>query len=181
MANVQTLIDRNHEFVSNFQHGDLRIRPRLSTLILTCLDARVDPAHVLGLELGDAFVMRNIGGRVTDEIVEHIAILLGLAAVVAGGPAFELAIVQHTDCGAKRFSDPQVRQRLGQVAGTGEAAIEKLTITDPRVSVTEDLDRLRAAPILPDDLAVAGYVYDVIDGHVREVQAPASLRDGARS
>ncbi len=180
MTDTQTLIDRNHDFASSFNQGDLPLLPRLSTLVLTCLDARVDPAHLLGLELGDAVVMRNIGGRVTDEVIEQIAILRALA-VFAGGGALEVAIVHHTDCGASRFANPEVRQRLGQAAGTGEAAIEKLAITDPQTSVAEDLDRLRAAPILPDELVVAGYVYDVTDGHVRETFAPASLREEVRS
>ena len=180
MADMQTLIDRNHDFASSFNQGDLPLLPRLSTLVLTCLDARVDPAHLFGLELGDAVVMRNIGGRVTDEVIAQIGILRGLA-VVAGGGGLEVAIVHHTDCGASRFANPQVRQRLGQAAGTGEAAIERLAITDPQTSVAEDLDRLRAAPILPDELVVAGYVYDVTDGHVRETVAPASLREGAGS
>ena len=180
MADVQTLIDGNLEFARSFNQGDLALLPRLSTLVLTCLDARVDPAHFLGLELGDAVVMRNIGGRVTDEVIEHIAIVRALVAV-AGGAALEVAIVHHTDCGASRFANPQVRQRLGQAAGTGEAAIERLAITDPQTSVAEDLDRLRAAASLPDELVVAGYVYDVTDGHVRETFAPAALREGARS
>ena len=180
MADVQTLIDGNLEFARSFNQGDLALLPRLSTLVLTCLDARVDPAHFLGLELGDAVVMRNIGGRVTDEVIKQIAILRALA-VVAGGAALDVAIVHHTDCGASRFANPQIRQRLGQAAGTGEAAIERLAITDPQTSVAEDLDRLRAAPTLPDELVVAGYVYDVTDGHVRETFAPASLREGARS
>ena len=183
MTDFQTLIDRNFEFASRFDQGDLAILPRLSTLVLTCLDARVDPAHFLGLELGDAVVMRNIGGRVTDEVIKQIAILQTLAAMLGGGgeAAFEVAIVHHTDCGASRFANPQVRQRLGQAAGTGEAAIERLAIIDPQTSVAEDLDRLRSAPNLPDELVVAGYVYDVTDGHVRETFAPTSLREGARS
>ena len=180
MADVQTLVDRNLEFAGSFDQGDLAVLPRLSTLVVTCVDARVDPAHILGLELGDAIVMRNIGGRVTDEAIEQIAILQALGTALGGDDSFglEVAVVHHTDCGASRFAKPEVRQRLGQAAGTGEAAIERLAITDPRISVTEDLDRLRAAPTLPDELVVAGYVYDVTDGHVREVIAPASLRKG---
>ncbi len=92
-----------------------------------------------------------------------------------------MAVVHHTDCGASRFANPQVRQKIDQAAGTGEAAIERLAITDPKISVAEDLDRLRAAPTLPDELVVGGYVYDVTDGRVREVIAPASLRKGAGS
>ncbi len=181
MADAHTLIDRNLEFANSFDQGDLTLLPRLSMLVLTCLDARVDPAHFLGLELGDAVVMRNIGGRVTDEIIDQIAILRGLAVVAGGTGSFEVAVVHHTDCGASRFAIPQVRQKLGQAAGIGEAAIERLAITDPQTSVAEDLDRLRAAASLPDGLVVAGYVYDVTDGHVREAFAPASLREAARS
>ena len=176
MSDVQSLVDRNLEFASSFDQGDLAILPRLSTLVLTCLDARVDPAHFFSLELGDAVVMRNIGGRVTDEVIEQIAILRGLAVVLGAG-AFEVAIVHHTDCGASRFANPQLRQRLGQAAGTGETAIERLASIDPQTSVAEDIDRLRAAPVLPDELVVAGYVYDVTDGQVHEVSAPAALRD----
>ena len=179
MADVQILVDRNLEFASTFNQGHLAIMPRLSTLVLTCVDARVDPAHILGLELGDAVVMRNIGGRVTDDAIEHIAILQALGTKLAGGDPFtlEVAIVHHTDCGASRFANPQVRQMLGKAAGTGEAAIERLAITDPQISVAEDIDRLRAAPNLPDQLVVAGYVYDVTDGNLRETFAPAALRE----
>ena len=180
MADAHTLIDRNLEFANSFNQGDLTLLPRLSILVLTCLDARVDPAHLFGLELGDAVVMRNIGGRVTDEVIEQIAILRGLAVVIGNG-ALEVAIVHHTDCGTSRFANPQVRKKLAQASGTGEAAIERLAISDPQTSVAEDLDRLRAAPTLPDELVVAGYVYDVTDGQVRETFAPAPLRAGARS
>lgn len=177
MADVQTLIDRNSEFASSFDQGDLAILPRLSTLVVTCVDARVDPAHFLGLELGDALVIRTIGGRVTDSIIEQIAILQALAKLVAGGSAaLEVVLVHHTDCGANRFANPQVKRMLGQAAGTGEAAIERFAISEPQTSVSEDIERLRAVPTLPDELVVAGYVYDVTDGHVREVFAPASLR-----
>ncbi len=177
MADVHTLIDRNLKFANSFSQGGLGLPPRLSILILTCLDARVDPAHLFRLELGDAVVMRNIGGRVTDEIIEQIAILRGLA-VVAGGTGFEVAVIHHTDCGASRFANPQVRQKMSQVVGTGEAAIERLAISDPQISVAQDRDRLRAAQTLPNELVVAGYVYDVTDGHAREVVAPAALREG---
>ena len=183
MADVQTLVDRNLEFAGGFDQGDLAVLPRLSTLVVTCVDARVDPAHILGLELGDAIVMRNIGGRVTDEAIEQIAILQALGTALSGDDSFglEVAVVHHTDCGASRFANPQIRQKLGTIAGTGEAPIERLAITDPQTSVAEDIDRLRGAPTLPDQVVVAGYVYDVTDGHLREAVAPASLRGGARS
>jgi carbonic anhydrase len=172
---VETLIDRNRHFAKRFDHGDLTIVPRIKTLIVTCLDSRVDPTYFLGLELGDATVMRNIGGRVTEQIVEQIAILRALIKSVAGG-SLDVAIIHHTDCGVFRFADPQVRQRLGLLAGTGEGPIEKLAVVDPEVGIAEDLSLLRAASILPDELVVSGYLYDVKDGNLRETLRPAPLR-----
>ena len=182
MADIQTLIDRNLEFAGSFDQGDLTILPRLSTLVLTCVDARVDPAHLFGLELGDAVVIRNVGGRVTDEVIEHIAILQVLGAKFAGDEfALEVVVLHHNDCGASRFTNPQLKQMLGKATGAGEAAIEALAITDPQTSVAEDIDRLKAAPNLPDQLVVAGYVYDVTDGNANEAIAPAPLRETVRS
>lgn len=179
MAHAQTLIRRNLEFADTFDQGHLGIPPRLSTLIVTCVDARVDPAHFFGLELGEAFVMRSIGGRVTAEVIDQIAILLGLT-VMSGGVPFEVAVLHHTGCGAVRFADPRFRRQLSLATGVGEDAIERLAASDPGIGVAEDVERLRAAPTLPDDLVIAGYVYDVTDGRVREIVPPAPLREGAQ-
>ncbi len=116
MSDLDTLYDRNEEFASTFDQGDLPILPRRPTIILTCVDSRVDPPHFLGLELGDTLVLRNSGGRVTDEVIEQIAILRGLAVVIGNG-ALEVAIVHHTDCGTSRFANPQVRTEVGASLG----------------------------------------------------------------
>ncbi|MEN8145192.1 MAG: carbonic anhydrase [Gemmatimonadota bacterium] len=176
MTDFQTLIDRNLKFASGFDQGDLTIPPRLSTLVVTCIDPRVDPAYFLGLQLGDAFVIRNVGGRVTDGVIEQIAIMRGLVAAMGSG-SFEVAIIHHTECGVRRFADPQFRQELGQASGTGEAALEALAATDPQSSVAQDVSRLRAASMLPGELVVAGYVYNVTNGQIQEVHAPTRLRD----
>ena len=172
---MKTLIDKNRHFAEFFDYGDLTIVPRKKILILTCLDSRVDPAHTMELELGEAFVMRNIGGRVTDQIVEQIAILRAMIKSVDGS-SLDLAIIHHTDCGVFRFADPKVRQRLGLLAGTGEVPMKKLAIKDPEAGIAEDLSRLRAASILPDGLIVSGYLYDVKDGNLHETLAPVPLR-----
>lgn len=173
-----TLVNRNLEFARTFDKGGLPIPPRLSTLIVTCVDSRVDPTHFLDLELGDAFVIRNVGGRVTEEVVEQIRILTALNGV-AGGAPFAVAIVHHTDCGTLRFADPRIRRELSRAAGIDESVIERLGAPDPEVSVRKDLDRLRASATLPNELVVAGYVYDVTNGHLRTASMPAPLRDGA--
>ncbi len=87
MSDLDTLYDRNEGFARTFDQGDLPILPRRSTIILTCADSRVDPAHFLGLELGDTLVLRNSGGRVTDNVEQDVALLSGMTRLVAGDRA----------------------------------------------------------------------------------------------
>ena len=110
-----TLLDRNRRFAEQFKAGNLPIRPRMSTIILTCLDSRVDPTHIFGLGLGDALVIRNAGGRITPEVMRDLAILGVLAANMPGPSAMqpELVVMHHTDCGMSRLANPAIQ---GQVA-----------------------------------------------------------------
>lgn len=176
MSNNQTLIERNADFAVDFDGADLNIKPRLTTLIVGCVDARVDPAHFLGLEPGDAVVMRNIGGRVTDEVIEHVTILQTLGASMMG-VEMDVAIIHHTQCGASMFTMPDVANVLVTEGSIGRSSIEALAITDADDSVRIDIERLRSAPTLPDQMHVAGYVYDVQDGHLREVVSSTALRE----
>lgn len=174
MSNTTTLVDRNRQFASDFTAGELPILPKLRTVVLTCGDARVDPAYVLGLELGDAVVIRNNGGRVTREVVHEIAALSFMVAKMDGaepGP-FELIIMQHTQCGAERFADPDFQQMLKEQIGVDVSAI---AITDHEESLREDVERLRNAPEIPGHIVVSGFIYDVQHGNLREVVAPAAL------
>ena len=174
MSNTTTLLNRNRKFASDFTAADLPILPKLRTVVLTCGDARVDPAHILGLELGDAVVIRNNGGRVTPEVVHEIAALSFIVAKMDGaerGP-FELIIMQHTQCGAERFADPDFQRSLKEQLGVD---VSSVAITDHELSLREDVERLRSAPEVPGYIVVSGLIYDVQHGHVREVIAPAAL------
>ena len=174
MSSTTTLLDRNRRFAGDFTSTDLPILPKLRTVILTCGDARVDPAHVLGLELGDAVVIRNNGGRVTPAVVEEIAALSFIVAQMEGGEPgpFELVLMQHTQCGAERFADPNLQSALKQKTGID---VSSVAITDHELSLREDVERLRNAPEVPGYIVVSGFIYDVQHGHVREVIAPAAL------
>lgn len=97
MSDEMTLVERNIAFVANFTYANLEIKPRLSTLIVGCVDSRVDPAHLLGLDPGDAVVMRNVGGRVTDGVIEHIKILQALGEMMMGVD-MNVALIHHTGC-----------------------------------------------------------------------------------
>lgn len=178
MTDFLTLMDRNRTFAEEFRSGDLAIRPRLSTFILTCLDARVDPAHVFRLGLGDAIVMRNGGGWVTPAVLRDLAILGALNANLPGG-AFsqpQLVVIHHTDCGMGRLANPPMQEQLANMLGIPAEEVGALAIIDPASTVEAAIERLRSTPGTPDQLVVSGLVYDVTDGTMSEIVSPAPLR-----
>jgi carbonic anhydrase len=120
---------RNRAFAAANGHEGAVVLPKLRLAVLTCLDPRTDPAHVLGLELSDAIVLRNVGGRVTREIIEQLA-FLGLLAgtLVPDGPLFEVAVIHHTQCGAGALADDAFRQRYAALIGADEAAVRDQAI-----------------------------------------------------
>ena len=114
---LAVLLDSNRSFAEQFKAGDLKIRPRRSTILLTCVDARVDPAHFFGLELGDALVIRTTGGRVNPAVMTDLAVLGVLGSNLAGPGAVlpELVLIHHTDCGMSRFVDPVLQEQVAYV------------------------------------------------------------------
>ena len=173
-----TLLDRNRSFAEQFKAGNLPIRPRMSTIILTCVDSRVDPAHIFGLGLGDAVVMRNAGGRITPEVMRDLAILGVLTANMSGPSAMqpELIVMHHTDCGMCRLANPAIQRQVAERLGVGVDEATAMAITDPTSSVQDDIEQLRQSPEMPDQLIVSGFVYDVKNGTINQVAPPAPLR-----
>jgi len=172
MSDIPNLIERNRKFAERFTYGELAMRPRLSTFVLACLDARVDPGRILGLELGDAVVMRNAGGRVNPLVLRDMAVLGFLASTVPGGPAMtpEVMVIHHTNCGMSRLVDPEAQRVLAKRMAVEPSDIAALAIPDPYESVRADVQKLRSAPGVPDSLVVAGFVYDVSTGLLSEVE-----------
>ncbi|HEV8402205.1 MAG TPA: carbonic anhydrase [Candidatus Limnocylindrales bacterium] len=161
--------------------ADLALPPARRFAILTCMDARLDPARYAGLAEGDAHVIRNAGGRASDDAIRSLVIsykLLGTA---------EWFVIHHTDCGMEFFTDEVIRGLLansletaalgpdgfydvGTGPGSSEAAyIDWLTIADQAGSVTDDVERIRSHPLVPASIAIYGYVYDVRTGRLIEV------------
>ena len=175
---ITTLLDRNRRFAEQFTAGNLPIRPRLSTIILTCLDSRVDPTHIFGLGLGDALVIRNAGGRITPEVMRDLAILGVLAANMPGPSAMqpELIVMHHTDCGMCRLANAAIQRQVAERLGVGVDEVKAMAIIDPAASVQDDIEQLRQTPETPDQLIVSGFVYDVKNGTINQVAPPAPLR-----
>ena len=145
--------------------------PTAQLVVLTCLDHRVDPAIVLGLQLGDAPVIRNAGGRVTPAVVDDIAFLAFLAGQLFGdqladGTLFEVAVIHHTQCGTSLLADPGFRHQAAEATGLSEAALEASAVADPHITVKADVERLLTSPSLSPKVSVSGHVYDIATGRV---------------
>ena len=175
MSALSTLYDRNEVFAQSFDKGDLAIRPGLSTLILTCVDARVSPEHIAGVELGEALILRNVGARVTETVGLEVAVLWTLMSMASGAtPNMELVIIQHTQCGMERFAVPEIADKVTERFGTPEVAAT-YGIADVDETVTTDIERLRGNPTVPRQLRVSSHVYDVTTGRLREVVPTQTL------
>jgi carbonic anhydrase len=169
------LLERNEQFARTFTPVPLAL-PAARVIVVTCLDHRVDPAITLGLKLGDAPVLRNAGGRVTESFVEEIAYLAFLGPRLAGAPvvgdlSVEVAIIHHTQCGTGLLADPGFRREASEATGVDEAALEASAVTDPHISVKADVERLLSSPLIPRQMGVSGHVYDVDTGRVTTVVA----------
>jgi carbonic anhydrase len=169
-SGIDLALQRNRAFAAAGGHEGAVVLPNLRLLVITCLDPRVDPAYVLGLELSDAMVVRNVGGRVTDEVVGDVAFIAQLVEnALPDGPLFEVAVVHHTQCGAGAFADEGFRHIHAERTGRPEEDLRERAVIDPAETVRRDVDRLRGAPAIPDRVAVSGHVYDVTTGLVQTV------------
>jgi carbonic anhydrase len=169
-ANIESLLERNRAFAAAGGHHGAVIFPNLRVFVITCLDPRVDPAHFLGLGLSDAMVVRNVGGRVTPEVINDVAFIGQLAeTVLPDGPLFEVAVIHHNQCGTAALADDTFRHRYAQRIGAEESTLREHAILDPAATVTRDVERLRSAPAISPRVSVSGQVYDVVTGLVKTV------------
>jgi carbonic anhydrase len=174
MNTIEMTLERNRAFAAAGGHEDAVVFPNLRLFVVTCLDPRVDPAHVLGLDLSDAMVVRNVGGRVTPEVINDIAFISQIAeTVLPEGPLLEVAVIHHTQCGAGALADDDFRRRYAQRIGADESRLRELAVLDPAATVRSDVARLRSAPGVSARMGISGHVYDVVSGLVETI-LPAS-------
>ncbi|HEU4324033.1 MAG TPA: carbonic anhydrase [Roseiflexaceae bacterium] len=163
MSNFDAFLEANQRFQATFDLGDLPIPPARSVIILTCMDARLDPDKFLGLHLGDAHVIRNAGGRASEDAIRSVVIsqrLLGTR---------EIVVIHHTDCGMVTFTNEQLSARIKAELGVDTNGFDFLPFPDLEQSVRDDVATLRASPLIPRDIPISGAIYDVTNGALREV------------
>jgi carbonic anhydrase len=143
----------------------LKAAPREQVAVLTCMDARIDPARILGLEPGDAHVVRNAGGRASDDAIRSLVVSALLLGVL------EVMVIQHTRCGLNEHTERQAMAKVRAQVGADVPELDFLTFTNLRDNVARDVRRIQASPHLPKHLKVAGFVYDVETGRLGRVTA----------
>jgi carbonic anhydrase len=188
---LDEVLKANQQYASAFDKGDLAMPPARRFAILTCMDARLDPAKFAGLAEGDAHVIRNAGGRASDDAIRSLVISYKLLGTR------EWFVIHHTNCGMETFSDETIRKLLkhslttakldkkgwhdvGKGPGSIEADfIDWLTISDQREAVIEDVQRIRSHPLVPRDIPIFGFIYDVTSGNLMEVPEATKLGKAA--
>ena len=172
MPNIDALLDRNREFASTGGHKAAVLPPRNAVLVITCLDPRVDPSAFLQLDLADAMVIRNGGGRVTPDVLTNLAFLDQLidTLIPDGGLPLEVAVVHHTGCGTGYLADPDFRARFADRVGVEQTSLLPLAVTDPAETVRADVQLIRTGTAkFPAHWTVSGHVYDLETGLVTTV------------
>ena len=183
MTRMAPLLERNQRFARDYTPAALGV-PAAQVVVVTCLDHRVNPAIVLGLQLGDAPVVRNAGGRVTQAVIDdlsYLAFLAGqlFAGQIAADGLFEVAVIHHTQCGTGFLADPAFRHQAAETTGLAEGPLEAVAVADPYITVPADVGRLLASPLLPPTVSVSGHVYDIATGRVAVV-TDAQRRKGGK-
>jgi carbonic anhydrase len=164
MSNTDELLNNAKAYKESFTKGDLPLPPARKVAVLACMDARLNPYGLLGLQEGDAHVLRNAGGVVTDDEIRSLAISQRLLGTE------EIVLIHHTDCGMLTFTDDDFKRSVQEDVGIKpEWAVEAFPDLDE--DVRQSIARIKASPFIPRKDSVRGFVYDVHTGDLREVEA----------
>jgi carbonic anhydrase len=162
MSTTDELLQNNARFAEDFDKGDLPLPPARKLAVVACMDARLNPYPILGLELGDAHVIRNAGGVITDDEIRSLAISQHLLGTE------EIMLIHHTDCGMLTFSDQEFADRLE--AETGQRpAWRAESFGDLETDVRDSIQRIKDSPFVPRKDSIRGFIYEVETGRLREV------------
>jgi carbonic anhydrase len=174
MATFDELLAANRRYADTFDRGDLPMPPARRVAILTCMDARLDPEKFLGLDIGDAHVIRNAGGRASQDAIRSLVISQRLLGTN------EIVVIHHTDCGMLTFRNEDLVAKVRADLGADVSGWDFLPFADLEQSVRDDVAALRESPLIPSDIPIAGAIYDVRSGRLHEVVRSAGAREVGR-
>ena len=163
MSYFEQFMKANQAYVALHGQLNLPLKPKTRVAIVTCMDSRLHIAQALGLALGDAHILRNAGGRVTEDMIRSLVISQQQMGTR------EIVVLHHTDCGAQTFNNEDFQEHLKHELGVDVSGKDFLPFQDVEESVREDMKLLRECPLIPDDVIISGAVYDVDTGRMIEV------------
>lgn len=157
------IVSANETFVQGFQHSELTGTARKGLAIITCMDSRISPLAVVGMQAGDAKILRNAGARVTDDVLRTLVLasyLLGVNRVL---------VMPHTDCRMASVDEATIHKTIQEQFGVDTRSLEFRTVSDQRAALATDVNRIRAYPLLQRGVSVAGAIYNVSTGKLEPV------------
>jgi carbonic anhydrase len=169
MTVTNELLKNNESYAKSFTKGDLALPPAKGVAVLACMDARLDVHKILGLQEGDAHVIRNAGGVATDDAIRSLTISQRLLGTK------EIILIHHTDCGMLTFKDDDVKGKIEKEVGI-KPAFSLEAFANLEDDVKQSIARIEASPFIPNKSSVRGFVYDVKSGRLNEVRAAAGVR-----
>ena len=162
-ADFDDLIAANKEFASEFTLGGFDGIAHAGVALVTCMDSRIDPLRMLGLSYGDAKIFRNPGGRITSAALEALVLGVHLLNVQ------RILVVPHTKCAMTKYTEPELRDKIGELAGQDASWQGFHVISDQRAALHQDVAAVRSHPLIPETVAVGGFIYDVDTGLLEQV------------
>jgi carbonic anhydrase len=162
----EDLIEANRRYRIEFHDSGVRGTAAKGLAVLTCIDSRIDPLAMLGLRAGDAKIIRNAGARVTDDALRSLVLAANLLGVT------RVCVVQHTDCAILGSSDEDIRARIGAMRGVDASGWDFLASTDQLGTLQHDIGLIRSCPLMPPDLQVGGFIFDVHSGELAPADQP---------
>jgi carbonic anhydrase len=162
MSQTDELLKNNEAYASSFDKGGLPLPPARKVAVVACMDARLNPSYLLGLEEGDAHVIRNAGGVVTDDEIRSLAISQRLLGTE------EIILIHHTDCGMLTFQDDDFRRQIQEDTGIKPQWAAE-SFADLEEDVRQSKARIEASPFVPHKDSIRGFIYDVDTGRLQEV------------
>jgi len=160
----EELIAANKEYAEQFHDSGVAGRAAKHLAVVTCIDSRIDPLRMLGLEPGDAKIIRNAGARITDDALRSLILATNLLEVT------RICVVQHTDCAMAGSTDEDLQARIGHLRGADASSVEFLAMPDQRTAVRGDVARIRECTLIPSDVEIGAFVFDVRTGELDPVQ-----------
>jgi carbonic anhydrase len=157
------LLAANRRYQREFHDSGVQGKAARGLAVLTCIDSRIDPLAMLGLRPGDAKIVRNAGARVTDDALRSLVLATNLLGVD------RICVVQHTDCALAGVTDDELRSRISTVRGADASDFECHAMTDQLAALRSDVERLASCPLLPADVEIGSFIFDVHRGELRPV------------